>query len=849
MRDLRLDIRPLLVVVAGLVAVLGLGVAMAASPHHASRAYGLSGAARHRLALAYGHLPLSFEQNRGQADRRVRFLTHGAGYSVGLTNTGALLSLSRKSSPAHAARAGKAAGRGHQQAPLISVRTLSVGFLGASPKVRLVAGSKLPGRVNYLIGNDQRRWHTNIPTFSAASYRAVWRGIDATFSGSQHQLEYVFTVAPGADPGQIRVGYRGQSALRLDPGGNLVVSAGAGRTVRQLAPHAYQLTGGQRRAVPSRYVLRGHRVTIGLGAYNHRLALVIDPTVTLAYSTYLGGSGTDVGNGIAVDASGSAYVTGLTASMDFPVQNPVQSMNHSGFNTAFVSKLNAAGSALLYSTFLGGTVSDQGSGIAVDSGGRAYVTGSTTSPDFPITQNAEQRKPAGDDSDAFVTKLDVDGAALLYSTYLGGTGRDVGNGIAVDSAGNAYVTGLTTSMDFPTTPGAYQPTYAGDSQAFVTKLNPAGSSLVYSTYLGGKSGSSFGFGTNDNGGSGIAVDFSGSAYVTGFTTSSDFPTKDAQKSALTGASSAFVTKLSGDGKALVYSTYLGGGDDQGSAIAVDVLGSAYVTGFTASDNFPVVNAEQPARGNLNDAFVTKLSGDGKTLLYSTYLGGNGNDQGAGIAVDSTGSAYVTGFTDSTDFPAVNAEQPANRGGMDAFVTKLSADGKALVYSTYLGGSNDDQGAGIAVDSTGSAYVIGSTSSLDFPAVNAKQPANGGSSDAFVAKLVPSGALPVTHTLSVAKAGSGSGSVTSRPIGIDCGAVCSASFADGTMVTLTATPAAGSTFTGFTGGGCSGAATTCTVTVTADMTVTATFSTAPPVQHTLTVSKAGSGSGSVSPDRA
>ncbi len=491
---------------------------------------------------------------------------------------------------------------------------------------------------------------------------------------------------------------------------------------------------------------------------------MIDPTVTLAYSTYLGGTGDDEGYGIAVDLAGSAYVTGSTFnSPDFPTKNPEQAANAGGIGDAFVTKLSPDGSSLLYSTYLGGRDIDTGLGVAVDSAGSAYVTGETSSADFPTTPNAVQAAKPGvrGSFDAFVTKLSPDGSSLVYSTYLGGSANDLGFGIAVDSAGSAYVTGATNSTDFPTQ-GPLQAHNAGNGEddAFVAKLNPAGSALVYSTYLGG---------AIEDVGSGIAVDSAGSAYVTGRTESSDFPTTpntvQAANAGGFGTYDAFVTKLSPDGSSLVYSTYLGGRDtDYGFGIAVDSAGSAYVTGATDSTDFPSKNPEQAANaGGIFDAFVTKLSPDGKSLVYSTYLGGTSSDQGNGIAVDSAGSAYVTGTTYSTDFPTSNPYQATNRaaanGGSNAFVTKLSSDGSALAYSTYLGGSMGnsdasligDSGAGVAVDSTGSAYVTGITSSSDFPTTaNAEKPAFAGLENAFVTKLAPFGAL--NQTLSVQTAG-------------------------------------------------------------------------------------------------
>ncbi len=456
--------------------------------------------------------------------------------------------------------------------------------------------------------------------------------------------------------------------------------------VRQLAPRAYQMTGGRRRPVASRYVLSGDRVSIRLGAYDHHRALVIDPTVTLAYSTYLGGSGEegDSGQGIAVDSAGDAYVTGTTTSTDFPTHDPLQPENASGggdVSNAFVAKLNPAGSALLYSTYLGGSglgaFGDSGLGIAVDSAGDAYVTGNTASSDFP-THNPLQPEfgGGGSDGDAFVAKLNPAGSALLYSTYLGGSGGDFGQGIAVDTAGDAYVTGYTNSSDFPTHDPLQRKASdtSGDGNAFVAKLNPAGSALLYSTYLGG---------SRDDSGQGIAVDTAGDAYVTGYTNSPDFPTHNPLQRKFGGrggfagpTGDAFVAKLNPAGSALLYSTYLGGSDDDSAqGIAVDTTGDAYVTGNTNSTNFPTHDPLQPKfrgdhAGFIGDAFVAKLNPAGTALLYSTYLGGSGDDSGQGIAVDTAGDAYVTGDTNSSDFPTHNPLQPKLPGFGNLFVAKL-----------------------------------------------------------------------------------------------------------------------------------------------------------------------------------
>jgi Beta-propeller repeat len=662
---------------------------------------------RQRLASAYARLPLAFEPNRGQFDRLALFAARGRGYSLFLTRHAAVLRLIRGS--------GRSTHGG----------VLSIGFIDASRRSRLIAGSALPGRVNYFIGRNPAHWHARIPTYSRVLYRHLWPGIDAAFYGTQGELEYDLYVSPGADPRQVGLSFNGARSLHEVRGGALLTRLRDG-SVRQLTPRAYQLVGGTRRSVASRYVLRSKRIGLRLGRYDHHLPLVIDPV--LLYSTYLGGTGADNANGIALDASGAAYITGLTGSTDFSTQNAYQSMKQGVGGNLFVTKLDPSGSSLVYSTYIGGSNGAQGgAAIAVDSTGSAYVTGDTTASNFP-TMNAFQSMNANPgNADVFVTKLAPSGSSLTYSTYLGGLADDFGRAITVDSTGAAYLTGVTnSSSDFPTK-NPYLSASSGGSDAFVTKLAPSGSSLVYSTYLGG---------SNTDAGNGIALDSLRDAYVTGGTLSTDFPTKNPYQAANAGGGGdAFVTKFDPSGSLLYYSTYLGGtGADEAKGIAVDTAGAAYVAGDTTSTDFPTSNADQAANAGSQDAFVTKLDPSGSALAYSTYLGGSGPDVANGIAIDSSGAAYVTGYTSSVDFPTMNAYQATTGGGADAFLTKLVSAGSALVYSTYLGGTGGDTAYGIAVDTSGAPYVVGSTESTDFPTKNAYQASNAGGDDAFVARF-------------------------------------------------------------------------------------------------------------------
>jgi hypothetical protein len=706
--------------------------ALASSPALAPTAAvpsGLAPAAKSRQSLA--RLPLSFEANQGQTDKEVDYLSRGPGYTVFLTPTEAVLTLS----PAQlAADSSEEKGTFGLLAPKPEATAVRIQLIGANPAGHATGGNRLPGNVNYFRGNDPSRWQTRIPTYAEVQYHDVYPGIGLLYYGNQQQLEYDFQVAPGADPSQIRLAFAGAQSIRVDARGDLVMQAG-GQTLRQHQPVAYQEIAGRRWNVPADFVVQGEQISFALGEYDSSQPLVIDPV--LGYSSYFGGSGSDTGVGIAVDAAGYTYVTGTTNSTDFPTTNALQPTyaagNMSGFvpANAFIAKFTPDGSGLVYSTYLGGSVRDAAVGIGVDAAGNAYITGITYSPDFPIV-NAFQPDPRS----TFVSKLSADGSVLVYSTYLGGSDSELAGGIAVDADGNAYVTGETYSHDFPTS-NALQPTFGGGFvDTYVTKFTPDGSSLAYSTFLGG---------SGDDRGYGIAVDPAGNAYVTGFTRSPNFPTVNPIQSRLRSLEgNAFVAKLTADGSALVYSTFLGGSGsgDLGYDIAADVAGNAYVTGYTGSRDFPTMNAFQPTYGGNSNAFVAKLAPDGSALVYSTYLGGSGGDFGFGIGVDAVGNAYVTGFTNSPDFPTINPLQATYGGNGDAFVTELTADGSTLGYSTYLGGSgSEDNGlryGGIAVDAAGNAYVTGSTTSPDFPTTNPLQPQLGGSgaTNAFVAKISP-----------------------------------------------------------------------------------------------------------------
>ena len=631
------------------------------------------------VASEYGKLPLNFEPNQGQNDPRVRFSSRGQGYSLFLTDTAAVLSLSKpepqpqsrgvRQSPSHATAA---------EAHPIKTDVVRMELAGAAPDLKVTGTDMLPGKVNYFIGKDPSKWRTDLPTYGKVKYSAVYPGVDLVYYGNQRQLEYDFVVAPGADASQVHLHFAGADKLAIDSNGNLKISASNGE-ISFHKPVVYQMKDGKREPVSGRFeLLAKSDLDFALGNYDHTRELVIDPT--LAYSTYLGGSTSDSANGIAVDTGGHAYVTGSTYSSDFPTDassyeatDPAPNNgNHIG--VAFITKFHHDGSGLIYSTFLGGTGGDSATAIALDSAGNAYVTGTTSSNNFPVTPGAYKINNAGDSS--FVTKLNPTGTNLVYSTYIvaspAATGFIGATGIAVDSSGHAYVTGSTTSKSFTVTANAFQKTnHALYGTAFVIRLGESGGWAEYSTYLGG---------SNYETAYGIAVGNADEAYVTGTTYSHDFPATSGayqtkNKAAAMNMNNAFVTKLNLTGSGLVYSTYLGGtGVESGDAaygIAINASGDAYVTGNAYSDDFPTTNGAYQIVNHAtgaDNAFVAKLNAAGSQLLYSTYLGGSGainvapldddapgawGDSGSAIAVDSIGDAYVTGYAVSGDFPVTN----------------------------------------------------------------------------------------------------------------------------------------------------------------------------------------------------
>ena len=815
---------------------IGLAKAAPASAAHAS--------------MQYGKLPLSFEPNLGQFSPEAKFLAHGDGYSLFLTSNEAVLVL-RDSSK------GKSAVHAHPD-------VLRMQLVGTNPSATFSAIDELPGKANYFIGHNQADWHTNVPMYRKVAEGGVYPGVDLVYYGTQRQIEYDFIVAPGADVASIRLSIQGGKNLKIDNQGELVVSSQGGDVVLH-KPVVYQEAGKEKQMVAASYAINSNNeVHFEIGTYNRTRALVIDPI--LAYSTYLGGSNIDGANAIAVATDNTAFIAGGTFSTNFPTSHPLQANDGGGPDfpqDAFVTKFSADGSTLLYSTYLGGTNEDVANGIAIDTAGNAYITGTTLSPNFPVNAGSFNTLCGGDGkcgasfnsngfivSNGFLTKLNAAGSAIIYSGFIGSFENVGALAVAVDANQNAYVTGQTQANDFassssgtpltipiapspggaisngngtstifftsgifvpvnslvtitgvggtqtdPNPPSPYDGIFTvitsapgsiiigtnggaasgngtvavnpappfpitttalqlhfggGATDAFVMKISATGNDILYSTYLGG---------TGGDVGNAIAVDKNADAYVTGLTYSTGFPLSATPfQAAFGGAGDAFVSEINTDASGaagLVYSTYLGGaGLDQGNGIAVDsttcaVAGTAtacqtYVAGGTASTGLGTAGSFQPdcdlgTTNQCSDAFVAEFNpgatGTG-SLLFFTYLGGSLSDSAAAVALDTSLNIYVAGSTLSQDFPIVGAAfQPVYGGGNDdAFVAKLNPTGTALAYSSYLGGTDTDNAYGIAVDASGSAYVAGQTCSTNFPVSNPEQVSPGGDCDAFISKV-------------------------------------------------------------------------------------------------------------------
>ena len=718
----------------------------------------------------YGVLPLLFIPNQGQFDSRVVYAVQGRDKSIFFTEQGLTVVLTDKPVAASARKDDRLRRIGSPEPVAYTPKkrwALKLDFVDANPQARPETLEPAETLVSYFKGRPEE-WRTGLRASRRIIYRDLWPGIDLIYSGTVNRLKYDFIVRPGADPNRIRLAWRGADSVQVTEEGQLAVFTPLG-TLRDEMPKAWQEDKGRRESVTVAYGLqapagvqvaslatngllagtnpheRAHIVGFTVGDYDRSRALVLDPEM-LVYCGFIGGSASEYGAAIAVDSNGSAYVTGETSSpqASFPETVGPDLTYNGGEDDAFVAKLRADGTGLVYCGFIGGTGRDPGYAIAVDNGGNAYITGSTYSTDgsFPVTGGLDPTHNGG--NDAFVAKVRADGTSLVYCGFIGGKAPDYGFGIAVDSGGNAYVAGSTDSADgsFPVIGGLDSTHNGGTRDAFVVKVRADGTSLIYCGFIGG---------TGYDQGNGIAVDSSGSAYVTGSTDSSaggagalGFPVTIGPDLTQNGSNDAFVAKVRADGTGLVYCGFIGGtGIDGGQGVAVDSDRNAYVTGYTTSTatSFPETVGPDLSHNGDFDAFVAKVRADGTALTYCGFIGGSGEEFGpsSGIAVDSSGNAYVTGHTTSTEtsFPViVGPDLSYNGGERDAFVAKVQTDGKGLAYCGYIGGAGGEGGTGIAVDRAGDAYVTGWTVSTEtsFPVTVGPDVSANGGGDAFVAKV-------------------------------------------------------------------------------------------------------------------
>ncbi|MBI4910130.1 MAG: SBBP repeat-containing protein [Acidobacteria bacterium] len=702
-----------------------------------------------------GRTPLYFEPNMGQADPSVRYIARGGGFMTLLTANEAYFLNQRTSQP------------------------FRLQILGASATSRAVPAEPLPGISNYFLGNDPSKWRSYVPHYGQLRYENIYERIDAVFYSSEGRLEYDFVVQPGGDPSRIQLAWKGVDGVRIDGGGDMIVSTSAG-DLRHKKPVVYQMIGGRKVAVAASYVLGpDHHFSIELGRYRGDYALVIDPT--LFYSTYLGGGGQEDVTSIVVDNLGAAYISGYTASTNFPITLGAYQQTQANNGDAFVTRISPTGDAMLYSTYVGGEAFDRAAAITIDGSGSAYITGYTGSFAFPTTTGAYQRDFSGL-QDAFVARLSPNGAQLVFGTFVGTNDTfEAGNSIAVDSAGNVIIAGTTNSPAFPTTPGVHRTTFAGGTDGFVLKLNSTGKTLIFSTLIGG---------VTDDVPNAITLDLAANIYIVGSTSSSDFPTTaGAYSRTIAGFADAFLTKMSLDGKRIIFSTFIGSaGDDGGYSISLEPGGRIAIAGQVTGTGFPTtVNAYRTLLGGASDGFVSRFSSDGGALIASTLVGSNATDAAASVYVQEGGAMVVNGTTFSNNFPTTSdAFQFSGSTFGDAFLVALNPLLNSVKFSTVFGGFSGDQSRAMAATTDADVILTGNTNSVDLPLTfNPIQSTNNGQTDGFVARVTglaaPECLATVSPTITTYDPAGGGGGIA---IGDGCNWV-----AFGTAPWITFTPAA------------------------------------------------------------
>jgi hypothetical protein len=691
--------------------------------------------------------PLVFEKNTGQLDDNVQFVARSVGgVTYYFTKDNVSIMLSRKvinddNSDGNSGRVppfqnSSAAHRTH---------VLKITFVDANPSPTITPESPTSTKTNYFLGNDPSRWHTDIPNYDKIRYHNVYDGIDLVYYGNGKQLEYDFLVAPGADPTVIKIRYDGsEEALQLLSNGNVAISTSVGM-LHEYKPTCYQINEREqhkKQNVRSAWIINDNNtLQFALGDYDRTRTLYIDP---LIYSTFLGGSSNEDIGRIAVDDSGKVYITSSTSSSNFPVTAGAYDVTYNGGVDIFVTKFNDAGSARVYSTFIGSGQGDYPYGIVIDSGRNVYLTGYTrgdvNSP-FPTTSGAyDTVQPAGGEDNIFVLKLNATGNGLIFSTFIKGSTDDVAYTLNLDNEGNSYIGGYTKSSNFPHTPNAYDTTFDGPVQdAFISKLNSTGTVLLFSTFIGG-----FGI---DAISYGIAVDADNMVYVAGYTDAEDFPTTaGAYDTDYDDNTDIFITKLDSSGSSLQFSTFVGGsGYDEPKNLILDDDGNILFCGVTSSSNFPTTSGayDQTYDGGTNpfygtgDGFISKLNSSGTSMLYSTYIGGNGVDAMYRILIDSLGNYLCVGTTSSSNFPTTRGayDRTFNGGNIDAALIKLDPTGSVLLYGSYFGGSSDELGLDMELGTSGTVYFSGWVASTDFPTTSgAYDQSHNGGNDVYVTKL-------------------------------------------------------------------------------------------------------------------
>ncbi len=689
-----------------------------------------TGSAQAPALAAPGDGVLAFEVNRGQFDQRVRYAGRTPGGSVYLTDSEAVYVLPMPD-----------AGDRHQQL------ALRMRWLGASERLTLSAGAPLPQHSNYLRGNDPAQWQTDVPSFASVRYDGLYPGVSMVWTGKlAGNSQYDFVLAPQADASAIALKFEGAESLQLDSNGNLLIHTAAG-TLTHTRPVSYQVVDGRRRPVQSGFTVDGLQVGFNLGSYDRSLPVTIDPTVELqrlAFSTFLGGTGNEQGDDLVVDRMGNIYVTGSTRSAGFPTTAGVFDPSFAAADDVFVTKLAGSGASLIYSTFIGDSGNESGTGIDIDDSGQVYLTGPTSSPGFPTTPGAYDTSFNGN-TDIFVLKLSAGGNALVYSTFIGSGGFDESVDLVRDSSNNVIVAGRSVSGNpvYPTTANAFDTSFNGTNDVIVSKLAASGANLLYSTFLGGSA---------NDAANAMALGADGQVYVTGFSAASgasatDYPTTPGAFQTLhAGQNDIFVSRINtaqSGAASLVYSTFIGGtSSDSANGIALDPAGNAVIAGMVLSGGgYPiVVGAYDNSPNGALDVVVTALNPTGSALVYSTYIGGSGSEVASAIQTDRAGNTHLTGYTidAAVDYPTTaGAYSVTHAGGHDVFMSKLSANGSTLQYSTLIGGLGDDDGQGLALDSAGNVYLTGQTafSGTQFPTtLIGYQVSNGGSIDAFVSKF-------------------------------------------------------------------------------------------------------------------